>query len=362
MDRLLKPALAELERQGKLDRLGWILEAVHRSGSLNRASSDLRISYRHAWGLVGQAEKLIGRPLLVRRTGGAGGGGAELSPAGLSLLEVIRRRQAAIEHQAGAAVPDGSAAPLLLASTISPIETGLLGALEAAYHRHTGRWVRHIAAGSGQALDLARAGRVDLVLSHAPEIEEGFVAEGWGTERRPLMRNDFVLVGPGADPVLAGTTPSVLEALRRVAGGGKFVSRGDRSGTNLKELALCSAAGVRPEGAWYQAYDRGGQGSAATLSHTAAIEAYTLVDRASYLIWKSSERPRGGSNGLEILVQGDLGLENLFSFVKLNPERFPGLKDQEAQSFVAWATGTEGRELIGRFGADRFGAPLFHPV
>lgn len=366
MESLLRSALVELDRRGRLDRLGAILGAVDRLGSLNRAASDLRISYRHAWGLVGQAEGLLGQPLLIRRAGGSEGGGAELTPAGRALLEVIHRRRAVLD---AADRPDreekeseGAGAPLLLASTIAPIETGLLDALEAAYHRQTGRWVRHIAAGSGQALDIARAGRADLVLSHAPELERAFVADGWGAERLPLMRNDFLLVGPKADPARAGSAASVQEALRRIAGDGIFISRGDRSGTNLKELSLWAAAGVEPREPWYQVFDRGGQGNAATLSFASANRAYTLADRASYLIWNRSEHLNVGLTDLEILVQGGSDLENLFSLVKLNPGRFSGLKALEADTFAAWAAGPAGRDLIGRYGADRFGRPLFHPL
>ncbi|MBI2873622.1 MAG: substrate-binding domain-containing protein [Firmicutes bacterium] len=389
----------------RAERLCSLLAAIGEKGSISAAASGMGLSYRHAWGLIGEAENALARALLERKVGGPGGGGAALTPAAGELLEhhrsfrragAVEGARAGIEKAAAAGIekPEGAAVgtgtgnsagslagtgappgpggavklPLLIAGTIGPIETGLLGALEAAYHARRSGLVRHIAAGSGQALDLARAGRVDLVLAHAPLQEEAFVREGFGTGRHPLMRNDFMVVGPRSDPARSAGAGGAADALRRIAAApAPFVSRGDRSGTHLKESALWEAAGVEANFPGYQVYEGGALGSAATLRHAAAAGAYTLVDRATFTIFTKEWRDRtpgeaAGSPGLTVLFEGDPVLDNLFSLIPVARGSFPGAEPSKALDFVVWATGPEGQELIAEFGRVTYGRPLFTPV
>lgn len=334
--------LLQVEGPARLQRLAALLEAVDRNGSLNRAAGALGVSYRQSWGLVRRAEQLLGIALLSRRTGGAEGGGAELTETARDFLRRQRTLQGEAAQIFGGTAPDPNR-PILIASTIGPVELGLLDALEASFHARTGLWVRHIAAGTGQAMEIARSGRTDLLLTHAPGAERQFIAEGWGAERYPLMRNDFVLCGPEDDPAGVRQCHTAAAAFQRIAShGAPFVSRGDRSGTHLKELELWSAAGGDPSPPWYQVFARGGQGSGVTLREAEQRRAYMLVDRATY----SAVAP----SRLVILFSGDPMLSNLFSLVSLSPDRFPLLNHAGAQRFIAWATSAEGRSAISAFG------------
>lgn len=343
--------LVEQDGTDQFERLGAILQAIGQEGSLNRAAARLGISYRQAWGLLQRAESRLEAPLLLRRTGGAQGGGTDLTQVG---HEVLSRWHALRSGVAQILGPGGGGAeaadptrPVLLASTIGPVETGLLDELEAAFHRATGLWVRHIAAGTGQALAIARAGRVDLVLTHAPEQEAAFVAEGFGAARHPLMSNDFVLVGPPHDPAGVRTAPGAVAAMGRIAAAGAlFLSRGDQSGTHLKEEALWQAAGVSPAAPWHRRFERGAQGSGLTLREADSLGAYTLVDRATYA--------KVAPARLTLLVEGDPLLTNLFSLLTLSPARFPAANHAGATRFVDWATSPEGELVIA-------GSGYFHP-
>jgi tungstate transport system substrate-binding protein len=327
----------------RLERLGRILEAVAGTGSLHRATRALAISYRQAWELVRRVEALLGEPLMTRRAGGKDGGGAALTPLGQEVAARCARLRAELALRLVTPVQADPHRPILLASTIGPAEVGLLDALEAAFHQATGLWVRHIAAGSGQALALARSGRVDLVLSHAPAAEAQFMAEGWGAGRYPLMVNHFVLAGPPADPAGVRTAASAADAMARIArAGARFLSRADRSGTHLRELELWQAAGVEPSGPWYIPYVHGGQGSGVTLREAGRIGAYTLVDQATF---HAAALPQ-----LAILFAGDDALANPFHLIALHPRRFPQAHHQGAQRFIQWATGPEGQAVIRQFG------------
>ncbi|HEY3366266.1 MAG TPA: substrate-binding domain-containing protein [Symbiobacteriaceae bacterium] len=349
------------------DRICLLLEAIDRAGSINRAAGELKVSYRHAWGLIKKAEERLSAPLLQKRVGGAEGGGAELTDAARALLEKYRQFRREVTGRLGpiftpTAGPDAggpdrgteAAAPVLLAGTIGPIESGLMGALEERFYQRSGILVRHIAAGTGQALSIAREGRADLVLTHAPELEAAFVAEGFGAGRFPLMYNDFLLLGPAADPAGVKDAASAPAAFRQIArAGAAFISRGDRSGTHVKELALWSLAEVTPAAPWYQVCEQGAMGSLATLRFAEAAGAYTLVDRAAFLT------AREGRLDLAVLLTGDPVLRNEFALVPVSPERFPRAAHAQAQQFVAWATSPDGQQLIAEFGVNRFGEPLF---
>jgi len=342
-----------LARDDQFDRLCAILSAVAQHGSLRKATQVLGMSYRYAWGLVRQAEEEIGTPLLVRKVGGASGGGAELTPAAHDLLRrhrLLTREARSILGPATVVAPENR--PLLMSSTFGPVEVGLVDALVAAFRRETGNWVRYIAAGSGQALELARAGRVDLVLVHAPSLEEQFMADGFGTGRYPLAVNVFVVCGPDADPAGVRTAASAPEAMRRIAEGGfPFVSRNDRSGTHVREMALWAAAGITPGPPWYQPWPLGGQGNIATLRHAAEIGAYTLIDSANLTM--------ACPEGFAGLFRDDPALLNHFNLIPVNPDVFPAVNHEGARCFVEWATGPGGRNVVGSFGVEQYGAPLF---
>ncbi|BDU73660.1 substrate-binding domain-containing protein [Mesoterricola silvestris] len=245
---------------------------------------------------------------------------------------------------------------LLLGSTIGPIDSGVVGALEDAYEKETGVRVRHVGAGTGAALEIAKQGSVDLVLAHARALEEAFVAEGYGVGRVPLMYNDFVIVGPAADPAGIRGMKGALDALRALAAkGAPFITRGDNSGTHVAERDLWIKAGLKPAAPWYRLFEKGALGNAATLAFTDAQNAYTLMDRASYLGARKNIR-------LEVLVEGDEVLLNHISLILVNPARCPQVDHAGAAAFLAWLTAADkGQRIIADFGKDRYGQALFIP-
>jgi len=243
-----------------------------------------------------------------------------------------------------------------LASTIGPIDAGIVGALEDAFEKDTGIRVRHVGAGTGAALDIAKQGSVDLVLVHAKALEEQFVADGYGLERVPLMYNDFVIVGPASDPAGVKGMKNALEAMKTLAGkAAPFVSRGDNSGTHVAEKDLWAKAGLKPAGAWYQLFAKGAEGNTATLLYTDAQNAYTVIDRASYLGVRDKVK-------LQVLVEGDEVLLNHISLIPLNPAKLPKVRTRDAAAFADWLTAADkGQKLIESFGKDKFGQALFIP-
>ncbi|MFZ5824245.1 MAG: substrate-binding domain-containing protein [Bacillota bacterium] len=344
--------LIDRDSPGRFERLCTLLAQVEQLGSLRRATEALSTSYRYAWGLIRKAEEAIGAPLLVSKAGGAGGGGAELTPVAHDLLRRHRLLQQELSSILGPGARHDTSDPVLMASTIGPVEAGLVDALVTAYREQTGAWVRYIAAGSGQALVVARSGRVDLVLTHAPDLEEQFIQEGYGTRRYPLACNSFLLCGPAADPAFIAGAGSAPEALRRIAvAGAPFVSRADQSGTHVKEMQLWAAAGIAPAGPWYEVWPLGGQGNAATLRHAVSTGAYTLIDSATFTIVQPP--------GYAVLCRADPLLRNLFTLIPVHPGRFPKANHAGAARFIAWATGPEGRAVISSFGVRAHGLPLF---
>jgi tungstate transport system substrate-binding protein len=261
----------------------------------------------------------------------------------------------ALATSCAAARPQGGGL-VLMASTIGPVEAGIVPALEDRFEQETGIRVRHVGAGTGEALRIAEGGSVDLVLVHAKALEEKFVAAGFGTERIPLMYNDFVLVGPREDPAGVRAAGSVQQALQAVAAAGApFVTRGDKSGTHVAELELWAKAGLKPSGPWYRTYEKGSEGNASTLRYTDQQGAYTVIDRATWL----SLAP-----GLKLVVlrEGDEALLNFISLIPVNPARFPKVNHAGALQFTRWLTSpTGGQAVIQAFGKERYGAPLFFP-
>ena len=242
---------------------------------------------------------------------------------------------------------------VLLASTIGPIDAGIVPALAQAFHARTGIVVRFVGAGTGATLELAKRGEFDLVLVHALTLEKKFLADGFGIDRRDVMYNDFVLLGPASDPAgIKGLSDPQL-ALREIAAKrSRFVTRGDNSGTHVAEKALWEKAGIQPQGEWYEVFEKGASGNGPTLLHADAREAYVLIDRATWLVLR-------GKLSLKILVENHPELFNFISVIRTNPERFPKANRQGAERFADWLVGHEAQSLIAEFGHVEFGAPLF---
>jgi tungstate transport system substrate-binding protein len=245
---------------------------------------------------------------------------------------------------------------ILLSSTIGPIDSGIVELLEDEFEKETGIRVRHVGAGTGAALDIARKGNVDLVLVHAKSLEEKFVQEGFGTERIDLMYNDFVIVGPSSDPAGIKGMKLATEALKKISEKKvTFISRGDKSGTHVSEMELWGKAGVKPSGSWYVIYEKGAMGNVPTLRYTDEKNAYTAIDRATYLTLK-------GQIKLDILVEKDEALLNYITLIPVNPKKFPKANYEDVMVFVKWLTSPKkGQRIIKDFGKDKYGSPLFFP-
>ena len=247
-----------------------------------------------------------------------------------------------------------AAAPktVILATTTSTQDSGLLDVLVPLFEKESGFQVKTISVGSGQAMKMGEKGEADVLLVHSPDAEKKFMAEGFGASRRLVMHNDFIILGPAADPARVKGSKAA-EAMKRIAqAGALFASRGDNSGTHTKEKGLWKAAGIDPEGQkWYQ---QTGLGMGQTLNVAAEKKAYILTDRATYLSLKKGL-------GLEILVEGDGKLLNIYHVIELNTIRWPKVNAKGARAFADFMVAKKTQEIIGRFGVDRFGAPLFFP-
>ncbi|HBI47489.1 MAG TPA: tungsten ABC transporter permease [Smithella sp.] len=243
---------------------------------------------------------------------------------------------------------------IFLSSTIGPIDAGIVGALEDQFEKDTGIRVRHVGAGTGAALDTARKCNIDLVLVHAKSLEEKFIADGFGTERIPLMYNDFVIVGPAADPAGIKGIKTATEALKKIMDSGSlFISRGDKSGTHVAEMELWGKAGIKPAGSWYSIYEKGSEGNVPTLKYTDQKDAYTVIDRATYLSIKDKIK-------LAVLVEGDEALLNFISLIPVSKEKCSKVNAKDTKTFVKWLTSPKKGQLIIRdFGKDKYGSPLF---
>lgn len=241
---------------------------------------------------------------------------------------------------------------ITLATTTSTQDTGLLDSLLPMFKEETGISVKPIAVGTGAALQMARRGDADAVLVHAPEAEAAYVQSGDLISGRLIMHNDFLILGPAGDPAHVRNARDLPAQMRAIAAAGAFVSRGDGSGTEKKELALWKAAGVAPGS--MSRREETGQGMGATLLVADARQTYTLTDRGTYLAFKDRLT-------LVPLIEGDPTLHNIYHAYVVNPGKHPTVHRSEAERFVRFLTEAKVQAWIGRFGEARFGQPLFVP-
>ncbi|MDP3014723.1 MAG: substrate-binding domain-containing protein [Candidatus Subteraquimicrobiales bacterium] len=240
---------------------------------------------------------------------------------------------------------------LILATTTSTMDTGLLDVLLPVFEKKYDVHVKPIAVGTGEAISLGKRGEVDVLLVHSPEAEEEFVAEGYGLNRKAVMHNDFVIIGPRADPSkIKGLKP--IEAFKKIAEAQtNFVTRGDESGTHRKELKLWQKTDIEPDGNWYI---ESGQGMAETIRIANEKLSYTLADRGTYLSLRKSIE-------LIILVEKDEDLFNPYGVIAVNPGKFPKVNYEDARKFIEFLTSKEAQMIIEDFGKEKFGEPLFFP-
>lgn len=242
---------------------------------------------------------------------------------------------------------------ITVASTTSTQNSGLFKVLLPAFKKHSGIDVRVVAVGTGQAIRLASNGDADVLFVHHKPSEEKFVAEGFGVERQDVMYNDFVIIGPKADPAGIRGLKDVLQAFKKIADSkSTFASRGDDSGTNKKERDLWKAAGIdaaSASGTWYR---ETGSGMGATINTAASMEAYVLSDRGTWLSFKNRQ-------GLELLFYGDKKLFNPYGVILVNKDKHPHIKSAQGQAFIDWLVSAEGQKVIGGYSID--GEQLFFP-
>lgn len=242
---------------------------------------------------------------------------------------------------------------VILATTTSTQDSGLLDVLIPIFEKKTGYFVKTIAVGSGQAMAMGKKGEADVMLVHSPAAEKKFVAEGYGINRRIIMHNDFIIVGPPEDSAKIKGMKSASESFKKIAiSNALFLSRGDNSGTHAKEKSIWKATGINPEGEkWYQ---QTGLGMGQTLNVTAEKKGYTLADRGTYLALKKNL-------GLDILVEGDAILLNVYHVIEVNPAKWPKVNAAGAKAFADFMVSKETQEIIKTFGVEKFGSPLFFP-
>jgi tungstate transport system substrate-binding protein len=242
---------------------------------------------------------------------------------------------------------------VILATTTSTQDSGLLDVLIPIFEKKTGYFVKTIAVGSGQAMAMGAKGEADVLLVHSPAAEKKFMAEGNGVERRLVMHNDYVIVGPPGDPAQLRGTRKAAEAFKKIATTqSTFISRGDNSGTHAKEKDVWKAAGAKYEGEkWYQ---QTGLGMGQTLAVAAEKKIYTLADRGTYLALKKNL-------GLDILVEGDGILLNIYHVIEVNPKKWPKANFAGGKAFADFMVSKETQGIVKTFGVDKYGSPLFFP-
>jgi tungstate transport system substrate-binding protein len=241
---------------------------------------------------------------------------------------------------------------VILATTTSARDSGLLDYLLPIFQEQTGYVVKMVAVGTGEALRMGEEGNADVLLVHAPSSEITFMEAGNGKDRFLIMHNDFVIVGPADDPAGITGSEDTAAAFTAIANNqSPFTTRGDDSGTHKAELKLWTSAGITPEGDWYL---NTGQGMGDTLRIASEKSAYTLTDRATYLALKDTL-------DLAILYEGDNALLNIYHVITVNPEKYPNMNYEGAKAFADWLVTDDVQKMIETFGVDKFGQPLFFP-
>lgn len=238
---------------------------------------------------------------------------------------------------------------LKMSTTTSTQDSGLLKVLLPPFEKKNNCRIDVIAVGTGQALKLGEAGDVDVVFVHARKLEDRFIADGYGVNRRDVMYNDFVIIGPKNDPAGIAKAGSAAQALKKIAAkGATFISRGDKSGTHTKEKELWQAAGISPQGKWYV---EAGQGMGPVITMATERRGYALTDRGTYNAFKTQK------TDLVILFQGEKGLFNPYGIMAVNPKKHPHVKYDLAMRFMDFVTGPEGLKIISAYKAH--GEPVF---
>jgi len=256
-------------------------------------------------------------------------------------------------NPANAATAKAKQKSIILATTTSTQDTGLLDVLIPIFEKKTGYFVKTIAVGSGQAMTMGAKGEADVLLVHSQAAEKKFMADGNGVNRRLVMHNDFIIVGPPSDPALIKGTKKAADGFKKISlNKALFVSRGDNSGTHAKEKEIWKAAGIQPEGQkWYQ---QTGLGMGQTLAVTAEKKGYTLADRGTYLAMKKNL-------GLDILLEGDAVLLNIYHVIEVNHAKWPKVNAAGAKAFADFMVSKQVQGIIKTFGVEKFGSPLFFP-
>src|SRR5271157_1691520 len=257
------------------------------------------------------------------------------------------------------AAPTGFPTPanpnLILATTTSTQDSGLLDVIIPLFEQERGYTVKTVAVGSGQELTMGQQGNADVLLVHSPAAEVTYMSGGYGKDRVLVMHNDFIIVGPASDPAGIKGDTSAVDAFKKIAAAGStFISRGDNSGTNAKELALWKSAGVDPAGTKATWYVSTGQGMGATLTIASQKAAYTLTDRATFLATQANLQ-------LGILVEKDNSLLNVYHVITVNPDKWPKVNYMGAVAFMNWIISPATQAVIGKFGVDKYGQQLFIP-
>jgi len=248
---------------------------------------------------------------------------------------------------------------VILSTTTSTQDSGLLNVLVPLFEKQTGYSVKTVSVGTGQALALAAKGDADVALVHAPSLEKQYIAEGKLLNRRLVMYNDFVIIGPKKDPAKVRSSKSASGALKAIEQAkANFVSRGDNSGTHVLEKSLWKAAGIEPKGSWYM---EARQGMGATLGIANERNAYTLTDRGTYLALRNRVSPLRNRVSLRILIEGDRALLNIYSVVEVNPANGPRINSVGGKAFADFMVAPETQNVIRNFGK-KFGQSLFIPV
>ncbi len=243
---------------------------------------------------------------------------------------------------------------IILATTTSTEDSGLLGVLIPAFEEKYGIGVKVISVGTGQAMTIGQQGDADVLLVHDRSREDAFVADGYGAYRLDVMVNDFILIGPEDDPAGVQYAQDIAESFAFIAKlQSSFVSRGDQSGTHSKEISIWHKAGIEPQTPWYIS---AGQGMSAVLLMADEMQAYALSDRATYLKYIKDSKI-----SLKLLFEGDAPLLNPYGVIPLNPDRHPDVNFKDAELFARFITSLEGQSIIEVFGVDDFGSPLFFP-